>query len=295
MKFKVLVILHFVAISALANVQYSVIKISGKPTSLSSENNNWLALKVGDQISDEGEVRLGASDYLLIASNQGILEFNIKGSYVLKEYSGKLKSFDDLALDWQNIAFDSLKANTPKRTTLYKKSPIDAQTDADLLSVYPSPTVIYESEIELKWRPMDNNVYVVTLSYNDDNIYFYREVNGDHLKIDLFELQLPNDRCLDWTVQVKGSEYKSKPKCLYILNISETSNIELPRYQLQNQLNLDKSAIHNLMMALFYEDNKIMYKAEEHYEMALGLANNDKRYQQIYYNFLDRRNKVTID
>ncbi|MGB0431469.1 MAG: hypothetical protein ACPGLV_13420 [Bacteroidia bacterium] len=295
MKIKLLLTLSVLLIANFATAEYVVLKYSGKPLYSTATGKTWTKIAKGDQIEINGQVRLNPSEYLLIKSEFGLLEFNIKGTYKLNEYEGKLKKLDELALNFEKQALDSIVSNTPKKNKLYQKSLLDAKTDQDLFSVFPSPTITYDNEIELKWRPMDNNTYIVTLAYNEESIYYYREVNGDKLNIDLFELQLPTDRCLYWSVQVKGSQYKSKPKCIYILNIGETSNIELPRYQLENQLNLERSAVHNLMMALFYEKNKIMHRAEKHYRLAWDLAQHDKRYKQIYYNFLNRRNSISIE
>jgi hypothetical protein len=280
--------------SLLAN-GYIAVEIHGDPMTYNETTKTWTKLSEKDSVNEKGKVRLGQSDYLLLNSETGILEFNLKGTYDLGEFLGRTIVLNDLASNFEQQAIDSLENNTPKRKKLYNKNLLDAQTDVDLLSIYPSPTVMLDGEIELIWRPMDDNIYIVEIFYSKQSVYFYREVSGDRIKLNLFELNLPTDRCLYWTVRVKGSKYKSKPKCLYLLNIGEASEIEVNRYNLENQLNLEQSAIHNLMMALYYEKFQIMHKAEQHYKMAYSLSRNDIRYKQVYYNFLDRRNKKQID
>jgi hypothetical protein len=274
---------------------YIAVEIHGDPMTYNETTKTWTKLSEKDSVNEKGQVRLGQSDYLLLNSETGILEFNLKGTYDLGEFLGRIIVLNDLASNFEQQAIDSLENNTPKRKKLYNKNLLDAQTDVDLLSIYPSPTVMLDGEIELIWRPMDDNIYIVEIFYSKQSVYFYREVSGDRIKLNLFELNLPTDRCLYWTVRVKGSKYKSKPKCLYLLNIGEASEIEVNRYNLENQLNLEQSAIHNLMMALYYEKFQIMHKAEKHYQMAWSLARHDDRYKQIYFNFLDRRNNGIIE
>lgn len=297
MKFNLLFsfLLCFVSVTAWCT-NYIVIEIHGDALGFDEKTKKWTKLAENDSVSAKGKVRIGQSDYLLLNSENGILEFNLKGTYDLGDYLGKTIQLDGLASKHEKQAIDSLYSFTPKKKELYNKKLLDAQTDKnDLLSMYPSHTVMLDGEIELVWRPMDENIYVVEIFYSKTSIYFYREVNGDRIKLNLFELNLPSDRCLYWTVRVKGSKYKSEPKCLYLLNISEASEIEVNRYNLESQLNIGQSAIHNLMMALYYEQFQIMHKAEKHYQMAWSLARHDDRYKQIYYNFLDRRNKETIE
>ncbi|MFY0673247.1 MAG: hypothetical protein JXQ87_07575 [Bacteroidia bacterium] len=296
MKFRLLTfcLCIFTALNSSAN-NYVVVEIHGSAMGFNENTNSWTKLSENDSVSAKGKVRLDQSEYLLLNSKHGILEFNVKGTYDLEAYVGKTIELNEFAANYEKKAIDSLNGLTPKRRKLYSKNLLDAQTENDLLSVYPSATVMLDGEIELVWRPMDDNIYIVEIFYSKNSIYFYREVNGDRIKLNLFELNMPTDRCLYWTVRVKGSKYKSEPKCLYLLNIGEVSEIEVDRYNLENQLNLEQSAIHNLMMALYYEKHQVMYKAENCYEMAWSLARNDNRYKQIYYNFLDRSKKEVID
>lgn len=293
--FSFILTLSFTNFTLAEDVVYKPVSIHGKPFYYNVEKSSWELITKDVSIKENEKVRLGKSNYLLLSSTSGFLEFNIEGTYDLAEYKGRIMPLNNLARDFMNSGVDSLLKRTPKRIQLYEQELLEAKTSEDLLSIYPSPTFTYEKEIELIWRPMNDNIYVVKMYHTEQSIYFYREVKGDRISINMSKLHIPTDRCIYWTVGVKGSEYWSTPKCIYIINMSESSNIELERYDIENQLNLKRSAAHNLLFALFYEQNGIMHMAENYYRLAWDLSNHSDRYKEIYYNFLDRRNKKVIE
>ena len=232
----------------------------------------------------------------MIESPKGYLEFNIGGNYVISEYVNEIALRSQIASEYASKARDSLMKSLRKDEKRYATPLIDLRTDnKDLLSLYPPPTIIYDESITLKWRPMDDNIYIVKMYHTEQSQYFYREINGDQVTVNMRSLNFPTDRCIYWTVTVKGSEYSSVPKCVYILNIGESSNIELPAYEMREEFNLERSALHNLTMAIYFEEHKVQYKAEEYYEKAWSLSGNSERYKQIYYDFMERRNQLVID
>lgn len=286
------------ALAASDSSNFYLVAQSGKVSFHEKQEKGWHSITSKDTMSPNSMVRIEKFSYLLIKSGKGYLEFNISGTYDLSEYQKYLKRGVPIVQQYEQLILDSL--SVPAKSTdakgQYGKELLDAKTDGrDLLSVYPPPTIIYDREITLKWRPMDKNIYIVRMYHSELSQYFYREINGDKVTIDMIDLHFPTDRCIYWSVGIKGSEYWSIPKCVYILNIGESSNIILPAYALEEDLNLERSAYHNLMMAFYYESEKVQHKAELYYEKAWSLSNNNPRYKQLYYDFLKRRNLVVID
>jgi len=278
------------------STNFFLVAKSGKVSFHENQGKGWHTISEKDTIAPNSSIRIEKFSYLLIKSGKGYLEFNIAGTYNLSEYGEYLKPGVPIVQQYEQIILDSLKIPAKTAKGQYAKELLDAKTDGrDLLSVYPPPTIIYDREITLRWRPMDNNIYIVRMYHSELSQYFYREVKGDQVTVDMIGLNFPTDRCIYWSVGIKGSEYWSVPKCVYILNIGESSNIILPAYALEEDLNLERSAYHNLMMAFYYESEKVQHKAELYYEKAWSLSNNNPRYKQLYYDFLKRRNSVVID
>ncbi|MBI1183281.1 hypothetical protein GC194_03345 [bacterium] len=278
-----------------ADSSYTVVWKFGKIYYYNTKAQNWQVLASTDTVSNQSKVRMGHTCYLLLHSPQGYLEFTHSGTYNIGDYNGRIKQLMPLIADYEKLAADSLMAVSNRKASFYKKSILDAQTTPDLVSMSPTATVVTEREIELKWRPKSKGLTFVKIYHSESSVYFYRELLEDRITIDLAELHMPSDRCLYWTVTDKASGYTSTPHCIYYLNSLESSVIDIDVYHFNENLNLEKSAFHNLMMALYYEKNNIMYKAEACYLTALALASHAERYKELYYNFLERRNTVSID
>lgn len=283
------------AVQATDSTSFHLVVKSGRVQYKEHAKAGWYGFTSKDTIDANSSIRIEKFAYLLIKSDQGYLEFNIKGTYDLTEYLKYLVPQSPIISKYEKIVYDSLTVHR-KQKERYKKELLDAKTDGrDLLSVYPPPTITYDDEIVLKWRPMDDNIYIVKMYHSENSVYFYRESKEDHITVDMTGSNFPTDRCIYWTVGIKGSEYESKPKCVYILNLLESSNIVIPAYEMEQTLNLERSAYHNLIMAFYYESHKVQHKAELYYEKAWSLSSDCPRYKQLYYDFLERRNTLYID
>jgi hypothetical protein len=258
-------------------------------------DKGWHSLQVGDTLQQTGTLSLSQRSYVLLYGPRGILEFNHSGVFKLAEYQGAVPKKDSLVHHWQSRAIDSLVSNHKRKEDFYKQALIDIQTYDDLLAMYPSDTRTYSRSMDIRWRPMYDNAYIIKIFHTENSVYYYRETQDDHITIDLFASHMPSDRCLYYTIQVKGSEYVSTPRCIYLMNTFEASLIELPAYQMQLHLDLAHSPLHNLMMAQYYEQHKIMFLAENHYKTALANSAYAERYKQLYYHFLERRKQIHIE
>lgn len=274
--------------------QYTIAHVSGLSHHLDSVTGKWTKSESGVEISGNTKLRLGKGHYVLIINKTGFLELSGVGTRTVNDEIANFKTMSKLGVKWLNLAIDSLSASSKNRP-YYRKSVIEARTDEDLLSQYPAPTLTLSNSIELRWAPMDNNTYAVRLFRSEKAQYFYRETKEESIELDLGKLHVPSDICLYWTVSVVGSNYSSKPKCIYLLNISESSNIEGPAYLLKEQVGGETSAVGHLMLALFYESHKVQSLAEDHYAEAVKILRGAKRFSQIYYNFLARRNQLIIE
>lgn len=284
-----------IAVHAADTTSFHLVVNKGRVQYREQAKSGWYTLTSKDTIDANSTIRIEKFSYVLIKSDQGFLEFNIKGTYNLSEYLKYLTPQSPLIKKYEQLVHDSLTLPA-KQGALYKKELLDVKTDSrDLLSMYPPPTIIYDDKVTLRWRPMDKNIYVIKMFHSEYSTYFLRELSGDHVTVDMTASNFPTDRCIYWTVGIKGSEYVSKPKCVYILNILESSNIVLPAYEMEQTFNLERSAYHNLIMAFFYESERVQHKAELHYEKAWSLSNDCPRYKQLYYDFLERRNTLHID
>lgn len=245
-------------------------------------------------MSIDTKIRLGRNEYALVIGTDGFIEFMNDGVSSIAENKGQYHKVNALGSKWLNRALDSL--NTPTENRPYYKKPIyEARTDEDLLSQYPPPTISLKNEIELKWSPMDDNLYAIRIFRNENAQYYYRELKEQSIKVNLASIHVPSDICLYWTVSVVGSNYTSKPKCIYLLNLSESSNIEGPAYFINEQADAENSPVGSLMLALYYESHKVQAAAEDCYYRSVKLTRGGKRFHQIHYNFLSRRNQVIID
>lgn len=270
---------------------YQILAISNSVQYL--EEGNWLELTQSDSLEWNAEVALSSGAYLLLSSDSNYIEFNIKGKYHLKDWHHAESGLTKAALKYREIATDSLLAHVGKSTSF---SYLDEKKELLLdgkMALAPCPTKTYEREVTLKWKPYYDNTYEVEVFRSERQRYFYRLVNGTSITINFQEYGIPTDRCIYWTVRVNGSNFTSEPQCIYRMNISSASLVQLPLLKVKNQLKLENSALHNLMMALYCEERDLMIKADDYYSKAGKLALRNDAYLRLYENYLERRKLKT--
>lgn len=284
--------------NAIAQDSLVIVALNGIVTQKVNDTSRAKPLAFGDVIKNGKTVSHGHSYVLFIAdSSLTPLEYRSSGVLNLNEDLAKRKTFPENLRENIKEAFDTIVSATKRKNRpFYKKDESELlKLEGDILALSPTSTRTNSKYIKLKWKGYYDNLYWIDIyDVNTNKLYFTFQTAATEYDLKISDVRFPVDRCLYWRVRINNSEQSSLPRCIYKINIQESSYIDIPVFYLEENFPSENSPFNRLMLAIFYEKASINHLAEEQYRMAYLMSGKYEPYKRIYYDFLARRNDKII-
>jgi hypothetical protein len=249
----------------------------------------WLPLKAGSSLKKEDEVKLDNNAYLgLIHATGKPLELKQAGSYKVIDLAAKVSGGGTSVLNKYTDFI--LSSNTEKRNRLTATGAVHRGEEG--IHVYlpkPEISVVYNKKVAFSWQK-GSAPYIVLLKsmFGDDLVRV--ETSDTTYSIDLSDPKFANEDNILVDVYPKaepGKRQDDPPYVLKKLSKADKERIKSLLHELGGLPN-EHSALNKLIMAGFYEQNKLIIDAGTAYLEAIRLAPDVMQYQEDYKTFLLR-------
>jgi hypothetical protein len=253
--------------------------------------DKWQPLKTGTTLHSTDEVKLVDNAYVgLIHASGKPLELKQAGSYKVIELSARVNGGTSVLNKYTDFI---LSSNSDKKNRLAATGAVHrGGSSTKVFLPKPEHAVLYGNTLILDWEKEQSAepvTYIVTLKSMFGDDLYNTETKAKTVTVDLSDPKFVNEDNIMIEVYPKGQESK-KPDPAYMikkLSTADKDRIKLQLNEISGQTN-DASALNKLILAGFYEQNKLLIDASTAYLEAIQLAPDVPDYQEAYNNFLLR-------
>lgn len=292
MKTKISLVLLFF-LSATAISAQSVFKVLvNKGKNEIKVGNAWQTIKVGAALSKNDEIKVAPNSYLglvHVATNKPV-EVKDPRNYSVSELESKVSGSSSVVAKYTDfiLSSNSTPNNNLKATGAVHRGPQNINV---YLPTVPSLTGVYGSQVIVNWDSETiKGPYVVIFSNTFDDELRKVETDGNWVAVNLNDPEFAPENNIRIKVESK-SERKSSPEQLAFRVLSKPEKEKIRKAaesegipEIANQEN----ALAKLMMAGFFENQKLLIDAATAYQQAIQLAPDVPDYQARYQAFLER-------
>jgi hypothetical protein len=252
--------------------------------------NTWQPLKTGATLTSTDEVKLADNAYVgLIHASGKPLELKQAGSYKIVDLSARVSGGSSVLNKYTDFI---LSSNTDKRNRMAATGAVHrGGTSTRIFLPKSEYAIFYGDTVMLDWEkdPNATGPYVVTLKSMFGDDLYSTESEGKPVAVNLADPKFANeDNILVLIVPKNQMEKQPEPEyMLKRLSKADKDRIQLQLNEISGQTD-DNSALNKLILAGFYEQNKLLIDATTAYLQAIALAPDVPDYQEAYTNFLLR-------
>ncbi|HYG02295.1 MAG TPA: hypothetical protein VD927_07605 [Chryseosolibacter sp.] len=278
--------LHFTLSYAQADYAFKVMVNKGQNEVKTGDA--WQPVRTGASLKSTDELKLGDNAYIgLIHINGKPLELRNAGKYNVAELSAKMGGSTSVVNKYTDFI---LSSNVEKKNRLTATGAV--HRGGVTTKVYlPSSehAILFGDKVILDWeRDSAITTYVVSLKsiFGDDLMTTETSTN---LIIDLSDPKFAEEDNIMVEVYPKGQPEKAPDPAFVLKKLSKADKDRI-KAQLSQiaDINNDQSALGKLIMAGFYEENKLLIDAATAYQEAIALAPEVEQYKEDYNSFLIR-------
>ena len=273
------------------NAEYLAMIVSGDVSYQKSNQKEWQKVVVGQRLDKKFKIKI-VKGYLSIIHKSGkTIELKEDGIFDLKNLLKQTaKVVSDLKRKIAEYVFTKLtetpnKAHTEDIVGGVERGILETKSLNEILCYYPQNTKVITKEVPFCWSSIKPGVtYTLTLTDKVGKKLLERQVKDTTVKIDIDALNGEKGTCIYW--QVSSEKFTSKQYCLLTIYKKEIDSINDGAMEMLSKCDI-KSATDNLLIALYYEEKKVMYKAVEYYQNAVTLAPNVATYKDLLRKYLN--------
>ena len=278
---------------------FKVLANKGENTYKTASGSTWESLKTGTKLESGDVIKTSGSCYLALLHSSGKpLELKEAKEYKIDDLNSQMGG-EDPGIVSKYANYVASKMSPEERETNRKKyASVTGATERgfEQIKVYMKSTAdVYNTSAVIRWKPQTNaENYELTLKDMFDDVIMVTETNGNHFKIDFTDPRLKDKELVIINVSVKGDNESNSGD----YGIQKVCTDASSKYRSDlDALGLDQStAINNLILAEFYEQNNLLLDALTSYEIAIQKSPDVDYFKDAYTEFLMRNQwSDTID
>jgi len=255
--------------------------------------NDWLPVKVGASLQSGDELKISPNGYVGLVHVTGKpLEVKNAGRHKIEDLAGQVKGGSSVLNKYTDFILSSAntKANNLTATGAVHRGP----NEIKVFLPNPKQAIVFNDKISIAWAKAPKTpVYIVRLNsmFGDELDRF--EVTDTTLVVDLSGPKLVNEDNILVEVSSKSDKEKvSESFMLKKLSSADKARITSSLSNIAAQTS-EQTALNNLFLASFFEDNKLLIDAATAYQEAIRLAPNVPYFQEAFNTFLARNGLKT--
>lgn len=265
---------------------------SGEVSYRKANDKDWQKIIVGQQISMNIKIKIENGYLALLHKSGKTIEFKTNGIFELKSI---LKIFQiaksDLKKQIAEYIYNklSIKQSNVQSNDIVggiERGIFETKSPNEISCYYPQNTKIIDKYISFCWSSVQPGaLYKIILTDKLGKQLFEKKTADTTLEIEIESLNPEKGSCIYW--QVTSSNFASKQYCLLSIYEKEIDSIKNGAKEISSKSDM-KTASDNIIMALYYEEKKIMYKAVEYYKKAVALAPNVPEFKEMLNKYLNQ-------
>jgi hypothetical protein len=255
----------------------------------SGENKS--PLKTGAYLKDGDVIIIGDKGYVaLVHSATGTpKELRTPGNYSVKDLAAQIKPGSSLVTKYTEFILSSSSPEAKKNRLSATGAVHRGLEDIHVYLPEQPNTKTLNNTAFVRWESKsgNNGPYIVKLDnmYGDELIKI--ETNDPAIKIDLNDPKLSNEQDIFLKITVKNDS-RSTSRDFIIHKLRDQARIAELKKELQEFDPEQESAFNKIILAGFFEQQKLFIDAISAYEDALSLAPEVTTYREAYDEFLIR-------
>ncbi|MBK6263602.1 hypothetical protein JKA74_01040 [Marivirga sp. S37H4] len=287
-----------------ANAQEYVFKVLANKgdNSVKLKGNDWAPLKTGQSLNSGDELKLSNEAYLGLMHNSGkTLEVKTSGEYNVNTLADNLKGKNSsVASKYADFVMNRMSDEEGAgdyRKSLGATGAVDRAlaSGAKIKVMAHSSTDIINPEVIIRWSEPQQTGEIEELSYEVvysnlfDEVIKTEETDKTATTLNMASSPFNNleNKFVKVKVSVKGKDLNSEEYAIIIKPEDESAEIKKMLNELKSEVQ-EETALDNMVMAAFYEDNNLLLDALTSYEKAIQIAPEVEIYQKAYEDFIIR-------
>jgi hypothetical protein len=291
MKLTLLGILCFV--SSITDAQeYAFRVLATKGTNEYKSGSSWLPLKTGATLKTTDELRLADNAYIGLVHVKGKpIELKQDGSYKVSDLENKVKEGTSVLVKYTDFILSSNSAEA-KKNRLVATGAVHRTVEKSAINLMLPPnhySGVYNSTATFRWdSEKASGPYVVTFRNMFDDVLDRVETPEKMIEVDLANKKFAEENAILVEVSAKSDpKLMSEQHLIKRLTPSQQESVKKALDEIIKTVS-EPTALNNLILAGFYEENNLIIDAISAYEEAIKLAPDVPSYLEAYDEFMLR-------
>ncbi|MBL7874535.1 MAG: hypothetical protein JNL53_02660 [Cyclobacteriaceae bacterium] len=291
-KGRILLLVGFFAITTLVNAQdYTFRVLANKGANEIKSGDSWQPVKTGAslKLGDELKVTENASIGLVHSSGKP-LEVKKASTYKVADLAAQVGGSTSVLNKYTDFILSSNSAEA-KKNRLSATGAVHRGLGIKVYLPNNQYASVFNNIVYVNWDKSEKGPYVVSFLNMFDDVLQKIETPENVVSIDLNDPKFAGETAILVEIQSKTTNTKSDERYLIKkLSTGEQAKINVAYTDVMKELK-EESALNKLVLAGFFEQNKLLIDAITAYEQAMKLAPDDPTYSDYYEEFL-LRNKL---
>lgn len=287
------IVLSFLILGRVSAQEYTFKVLVNKGQNEIRTGNSWLPIKVGANLNSVDELKVSQNGYVGLVHVSGKpLEVKSAGTHKVADLAGQIKGGSSVLNKYTDFILSSANEKGNKLTATGAVHRGTNQIKVFLPN--PKQAIVFNDKISIAWaKDPATTVYIVRLNsmFGDELDVF--EVSDTTMTINLNGPKLANEDNILVEVSSRNDEERvSESFMLKKLSSADKARIKNSLGNIAAQTS-EQTALNNLFLASFFEDNKLLIDAATSYQEAIKLAPNVPYFQEAFDSFLARNGLKT--
>ncbi len=292
-KGKISLVVGFMAISSFTFGQdYAFKVLANKGPNEVKSGDTWQSIKTGASLKSTDELKISENGYLGLVSATGKpVEIKEAGSKKVSDILAQMKTGTSVLNKYTDFILSSNSAESKKNRLSATGAVHRGLEDIKVFLPLNQYSSIYNKTAIINWEAKGGGPYVVTLKNMWEDELMKAETPETSMEINLSDPKFANEAAI--LVEVKSkvdANSKSEQHLIKKLAPEEQEKIKKGLAEINGDVK-EETALNELILAGFYEENKLFIDAITAYEKAIKLAPDVPSYKEAYEEFL-LRNKM---
>lgn len=292
-KGRFLILVGFFAFYSLANAQdYTFRVLANKGANEIKTGDSWQAVKTGASLKagDELKITENASIGLVHATGKP-LEVKQAGVYKVSDLASKVSTGSSVLNKYTDFILSSNSAEAKKNRLNATGAVHRGLGDIKIFLPENQHAEVFQNIAYVNWEAKGTAPYIVTFKNMFDEELMKMETPETSVKVDLNDPKFANETAILVEVKSKADgKSKSEQHLIKKLSPGRIEAVKKSFAEVTGELK-EETALNKLILAAFFEENKLYIDAITAYEQAIKLAPDDSSYKEAYEEFL-LRNKL---
>jgi len=287
-------LVSFFAASALVNAQdYTFRVLANKGANEIKSGDGWQPVKTGASLKLGDELRVTENASIgLVHSSGKPLEVKKANTYKVADLAAQMTGGSSVLNKYTDFILSSNSAEA-KKNRLSATGAVHRGLGIKVFLPNNQYASVFNNVVYVNWDKAEKGPYTVTFLNMFDDVLLKVETPENSVHVDLADPKFAGETAILVEVQSKATGTKSEERYLIKrLSPGEREKITAPYTEISKEL-ADETALNKVVLASFFEQNKLLIDAITAYEEAIKLAPDDLTYKDYYEEFL-LRNKLKL-